>query len=767
MKVQLVVVRGKPEGKVIPLVGPNFKIGRGETCHLRPNSEQVSREHAEFTIERRFGDRPRPRQPQRDAGQRQGVDGRMSPEGPRPGPGRPVDFRRLDLRGACAQGGRGRGPGARRRSRRRPRPTTSPATRSTPGCSARTPAPPPRTRPSTAATRSRSPRSRTPRPPRAPAKPPSPPALVRQRRRVRAPARGGRGAGGRRRRDRRGPRGGPGGGESTTRSTTRARRGRGRRRGAGRGGGAPPRSSSTSPTRSTPPRRPRRSRPSRRGPAKPSFKDTSDAANDILRRLMERRRASKSADPGGSIGSACPQGQWAWRHAPCSRGARPGCEARPTMPTDWACRPGDPRDRLCVGPGSFMTDRDTASISLDDPARPPAAIAAAREGLLRLLDRIEGQVVGQRALLERLVVALLAGGPRPDRGRPRAWPRPGPSGRWRRPSTCRSVASSSPPTCSPPTSPGRRSTAPRPATFDVRPGPIVTSVLLADEINRAPAKVQSALLEAMQEGQITVGDETITLPETFWVLATQNPIEHEGTYPLPEAQLDRFLMKLVVGYPARDAELAMLELPSVSRGPRHELGARRPRRAADVRARRRRRRSGPWPRRSGSPRRSRSTSSTWSARPASRPPTGCRWPRCSSWRQPRATIALVRAARGHALLAGRDFVTPHDVKSLARDIMRHRILVSYEADAEGLSRRRPAPAHPRPHPGAVSVHGHPFRMLIPDSDIRNPNRPCLTPGRPPAPRTDDRRRSCERRLPSDGSVLSQAQYTPPPARDRR
>ena len=110
----------------------------------------------------------------------------------------------------------------------------------------------------------------------------------------------------------------------------------------------------------------------------------------------------------------------------------------------------------------------------------------------------------------------------------------------------------------------------RPATgtFDVRPGPIVTSVLLADEINRAPAKVQSALLEAMQEGQITVGDETIVLPETFWVLATQNPIEHEGTYPLPEAQLDRFLMKLVVGYPDRNAELRMLDLPSVSEATR-------------------------------------------------------------------------------------------------------------------------------------------------------------------------------------------------------
>ena len=142
----------------------------------------------------------------------------------------------------------------------------------------------------------------------------------------------------------------------------------------------------------------------------------------------------------------------------------------------------------------------------------------------------------------------------------------------------------------------------RPATgtFDVRPGPIVTSVLLADEINRAPAKVQSALLEAMQEGQITVGDETIALPETFWVLATQNPIEHEGTYPLPEAQLDRFLMKLVVGYPDRNAELQDARPPQRFRHASPRLGHQDQRRAPALRPDGRRRRSAPWPLRSGS-----------------------------------------------------------------------------------------------------------------------------------------------------------------------
>ena len=190
----------------------------------------------------------------------------------------------------------------------------------------------------------------------------------------------------------------------------------------------------------------------------------------------------------------------------------------------------------------------------------------------------------------------------------------------------------------------------------------------------------------MQEGQITVGDETITLPETFWVLATQNPIEHEGTYPLPEAQLDRFLMKLVVGYPDRDAELTMLELPSVSEATRRRL---RPD-------------GQPTSRRSTGPHdvaEFRALAASIRIAPAikeyivdlvraTRDPASYGLPLAPLLElgaSPRATIALVRAARGHALLAGRDFVTPHDVKSLARDIMRHRILVSFEADAEGLS----------------------------------------------------------------------------------
>src|ERR1700689_3267059 len=192
--------------------------------------------------------------------------------------------------------------------------------------------------------------------------------------------------------------------------------------------------------------------------------------------------------------------------------------------------------------------------------------------LAELIGRLERDVVGQRPLLERLVVALLAGGHVLIEGVPGL----------AKTRSVRAIARALDlpfrriqftPDLLPADLTGTQVYRPATGTFDVRTGPIVTSVLLADEINRAPAKVQSALLEAMQEGQITVGDETIVLPETFWVLATQNPIEHEGTYPLPEAQLDRFLMKLAVGYPSAEDEKAMLLAYRARRGePRQVLG---------------------------------------------------------------------------------------------------------------------------------------------------------------------------------------------------
>jgi MoxR-like ATPase len=327
---------------------------------------------------------------------------------------------------------------------------------------------------------------------------------------------------------------------------------------------------------------------------------------------------------------------------------------------------------------------DDPSVFLCDPESSSAAIATAQAGLVRLIERIESLVVGQRTLLERLVIALLAGGHVLIEGVPGL----------AKTRAVRALAQALDlpfrriqftPDLLPADLTGTQIYRPATGTFDVRPGPIVTSVLLADEINRAPAKVQSALLEAMQEGQITVGDDTIVLPDTFWVLATQNPIEHEGTYPLPEAQLDRFMMKLVVGYPDRASELMMLDLPSVSDSAGTGFETKTsdepplygPSDVVEFRA----------------------LAASIRIAPAvkeyivdlvraTRDPAAFDLPLAPLLElgaSPRATIALVRASRGHALLAGRDFVTPHDVKRLARDVMRHRILVSFEADAEGLA----------------------------------------------------------------------------------
>jgi MoxR-like ATPase len=312
------------------------------------------------------------------------------------------------------------------------------------------------------------------------------------------------------------------------------------------------------------------------------------------------------------------------------------------------------------------------------------SIAAAKDRLARLIEHVEDVVIGQRTLLERLVIALLAGGHVLIEGVPGL-------------AKTRAVRALSQaldlpfrriqftPDLLPADLTGTQIYRPATGTFDVRPGPIVTSVLLADEINRAPAKVQSALLEAMQERQITVGDETIILPETFWVLATQNPIEHEGTYPLPEAQLDRFFMKLLVGYPDRKSELQMLDLPSVSdtRRPDSDIQTSDepplygPSDVIDFRARAASIRVAPAIK-----------EYIVDLVRATRDPSSFGLPLSPLLElgaSPRATIALMRAARAHALLIGRDFVTPHDVKMLACDIMRHRIFVSFEADAEGLS----------------------------------------------------------------------------------
>ncbi len=218
---------------------------------------------------------------------------------------------------------------------------------------------------------------------------------------------------------------------------------------------------------------------------------------------------------------------------------------------------------------------------------------------------------------------------------------------------------------------------PRTGEWTLHRGPIFGHFVLADEINRAPAKVQSALLEAMQERQVTLLGETLALPSPFLVLATQNPIEQEGTYPLPEAQVDRFMLKVVVGYPDRAQELAIVE--------RMGLGAPLPRAGAvatpeDVLAARR-------------------AVDAVRMEPevrrylvdlvfATREPAAAGLAELAPWIEygasPRASINLARAGRARAFLSGRDFVTPHDVKRIAPMVLRHRVLTSYEADAQGI-----------------------------------------------------------------------------------
>jgi MoxR-like ATPase len=213
--------------------------------------------------------------------------------------------------------------------------------------------------------------------------------------------------------------------------------------------------------------------------------------------------------------------------------------------------------------------------------------------------------------------------------------------------------------------------------FSIKRGPIFANIILADEINRAPAKVQSALLEAMQEKQVTIGGTTYKLEEPFLVLATQNPIEQEGTYPLPEAQVDRFMLKLHVGYPTREEEKEILRrmASGVAIPVRHVatpeaiLAARG--RIADLYMD------------------ERIVDYIVQIVHTTRFPaeSGLKElaPLIEFGASPRATLALAQASRAHAFLRGRGFVTPEDVKAIAPDVLRHRVLTTYEAEAEEVT----------------------------------------------------------------------------------
>ena len=208
--------------------------------------------------------------------------------------------------------------------------------------------------------------------------------------------------------------------------------------------------------------------------------------------------------------------------------------------------------------------------------------------------------------------------------------------------------------------------------FEFQAGPIFTDILLADEINRAPAKTQAALLEAMAERQVTVDGKSRPLDATFTVLATQNPVEHEGTFPLPEAQLDRFLLKVVMSYPSLDAELAMLELHEKGFDPEQHRGEDLPRAASkaqvgELRALVDQVKIAPEVR-------GYIAAITRATRED---------PSLSLGASPRATVALMRVARAGAVMEGRDFVTPDDVKARALAALRHRVTLAPEVEVEG------------------------------------------------------------------------------------
>jgi MoxR-like ATPase len=323
--------------------------------------------------------------------------------------------------------------------------------------------------------------------------------------------------------------------------------------------------------------------------------------------------------------------------------------------------------RVARAAGIREGSMDTAVATINDQVKDASAFA------YRLREEIGTVIVGQRYLVDRLLVGLLTGGHVLLEGVPGLAKTlavktlaQAIDARFRRIQFT--------PDLLPADLIGTMIYSPRDGTFTTRKGPIFAQLVLADEINRAPAKVQSALLEAMQEHQVTIGDETHPVPEPFLVLATQNPIEQEGTYPLPEAQVDRFMLKLRIGYPSREEERQILDRMAVTQD-------RRP--VAPVA----------------------STAEILRTRGlidqiyvddkikeyvvnivfATREPKAYQLDLdqlIEYGASPRATLYLTLAAKAHAFLQGRGYVTPQDVKSIGPDVLRHRVIVTYEAEAE-------------------------------------------------------------------------------------
>ncbi len=313
---------------------------------------------------------------------------------------------------------------------------------------------------------------------------------------------------------------------------------------------------------------------------------------------------------------------------------------------------------------------------------PTSPVTGQQSRIQSLQTRVEQQIVGQNKLVNRLLIALLADGHLLVEGAPglaktRAVKALGEG------LECEFHRVQFTPDLLPADLTGTDIYRPQDASFVFQQGPLFNNLILADEINRAPAKVQSALLEAMAERQITVGNTSYPLPEMFMVMATQNPIEQEGTYPLPEAQLDRFLLHVFIDYPEPEYEKEILEIARQdARGIEATQGAGQL-----------------------------SQEDLFAARDqildihmaenveqyllqlvlATRSPGRyseqlARWVEYGA--SPRASIALDRCSRAHAWLAGRDYVTPEDIQSMAFDVMRHRLILNYEAEAEGITADR-------------------------------------------------------------------------------
>ena len=304
-----------------------------------------------------------------------------------------------------------------------------------------------------------------------------------------------------------------------------------------------------------------------------------------------------------------------------------------------------------------------------------------RKHVLQLSEALNAQILGQRALVSRLLIALLADGHLLVEGAPGL-------------AKTRAIKELSlriegrfhriqfTPDLLPGDLTGTDVYHPQDGSFVFLPGPIFHNLVLADEINRAPAKVQSALLEAMAERQITIGSKTYPLPELFLVMATQNPIEQEGTYPLPEAQLDRFLMYVKVAYPDATVEREILTLA------RHE--ALSTIRALEPDCVKLTQQALLTARQQVLQVHTSAALEDYIVRlvvatrnPAEYSASLARWLRFGA--SPRATIALDRCSKAHAWLAGRDYVTPEDVHVIVHDVLRHRVLLTFEAAAEGIS----------------------------------------------------------------------------------